>query len=148
MDSRRAVLPNAQPTEVVQPGQGPLHVPSVLPQPATVGRPTPRDLRPDAAPSQPSAMRVGVKAPVSIEAVRTPPRPSRLTAHRRDRVDQRDHRIHIGDIGGGRLFYQWHPNPIRDHLGLSPLLGGMGPAWGGVPPPPPRPPEPAFQSGT
>ena len=46
-------------------------------------------------------MRVGVITPVPIEAIRTLTRPARLAANRRDCVDQRDHRIHFGNVGGG-----------------------------------------------
>src|SRR5436305_14419315 len=103
MDSRRAIFPNAQPTEVVQPTQGPLHVPAVFPQPATVRRPAPCDVRSDAAPSQPSAVRVRVIATVPIDAIRTTTWPARLAAHRRNRLNQGDPRVDIGDVGGGRL---------------------------------------------
>src|SRR5947209_4033811 len=147
MDSRRAILTNAQPTEVVQPGQGSLHIPAVSPQPATVGRPTPCDVRSDTAPSQPSAVRVGVIAPVPIEAIRATTRPARLAAYRRDRVNQRDHRIHIGDVGGGRLRYQGDPGRIGDHLVLAPLLAPVYGAGAGLPAPASRPREAAIDQG-
>src|SRR3954470_151413 len=148
MDSRRAILPNAQPTEVVQPGQRSLHVPSVSPQPTTVRRPAPRDLRPDAAPAQSSAMRVGVKAPVSIQAIRTPPRPPRLAAHRWDRVDQPDHRVDVRDVRGGRLRHQGYPARVRDHLVLAPLFSAV--YWAGtrLATPTPRPHEAAVDQST
>src|SRR4051812_37558376 len=98
MDSWRSILADAQPPEVVQPRQRPFDVPAILPQAAVVGRPPPGDARPDAAPAQLAAMRVGVEAPVAVEAPRPTPWPTGLAAYRRDGIDQRDHRLDIGDI--------------------------------------------------
>src|SRR4051794_25158690 len=148
MESRRAVLPNAQSTEVVQPGHGPLHVPAVSPQPTAVRRPTPRDLRPDAAPAQPSAMRVGVKSPVSVQAIRTPPRTARLAAHRGDRVNQPDHWVDIGGVRGGRLRPQGYPARVGDPLVLAPLLSAVYWAGARLATPAPRPHEAAVAQST
>src|SRR5580658_4362372 len=133
MVSRRAVLPNAQPTEVVQPRQSSLHVPAIFSQAAAIGRTTTCDVWPDTATSQLLAMRVGVITPISIEAVRTPPRSAPLAAHRRDRVDQQDHRIDVGNVGGGRLRHQWHAPRIGDQLVLAPLLTAVYGAGAGLP---------------
>ena len=148
MESRRPILTNAQPTEVVQPGQGSLHVPAVFPQPATVTRSTPCDVRSDATPSQPLAMRIGVIATVPIEAIRTTSRPARLAANWRDCVDQRDHRIHIGNVGGGRLGDQWDPTRIGDHLVLTPLFAAIHRAGAGLSTSAPCPREATIDQGT
>src|SRR6185437_11296866 len=99
MDHGRLILADPQPTEVVKPRQRPLHVPAVFPQPTAVRRPAPGDVRPDATPTQLTAMRLRVETPITIQALRTTTRAARLATHRRDRVDQVDHRVDIGDVG-------------------------------------------------
>src|SRR4051794_18580176 len=121
MDLGRLILADSQPPEVVQPRQGPLYVPALFPQTAPVQRPSPRDVRTNAAPPQLPAMPVRVVAPIAIQAARPASGTARPAAHRRDRVDQRNHRIDVGDIGGRRLRHQWYPARIGDDLVLAPL---------------------------
>src|SRR4051812_29827614 len=131
MDLGRLILADPQPPEVVQPRQGPLHVPAIFPQPAPVRRPPPRDVRTDAAPAQRPAMRVRVVAPIAIQAARPASGPARPAAYRWDRVHERDHRIDVGDIGGRRLRHQWYPARIGDDLVLAPLLATVDGARAG-----------------
>src|SRR3954447_6164591 len=131
MDLGRLILADPQPPEVVQPRQGPLHVPAIFPQPAPVRRPPPRHLRTDAAPAQLPAMRVRVVAPIAIQAARPasgagPPAPPRG-----DRGHERDPGIDGGDIGGRRLRHERYPAGIGDDLVLAPLLAAVDGAGAG-----------------
>src|SRR5512144_1041662 len=98
MDSWRSVLTHAQPPEIVEPRQRPLHHPAILPQATAVRRPASGDVRPDTTPTPLLPMRVRVIASVAVQAVRPTARAAWLAAHRRDRIDQPDHRIDLRDV--------------------------------------------------
>src|SRR3954451_2357870 len=82
------VRPEPELPLAVQPRQGPLHDPTVDPQPAAVLPATPPQEGPDPEPAQPPPQRLGVVGPVAIEAVGAAAGPTRLAAHRGDGLDQ------------------------------------------------------------
>src|SRR3954465_1333323 len=101
MDFGRLVLANPQPPEVVQPRQSSLHEPAILTQAAPMGRPSSRDVRADAAPTQLPTMGVRVEAPIAIQLQRPSSGTARLAAHRRGGIPPREPRRDGGGIGGG-----------------------------------------------
>src|SRR5512135_1981028 len=147
MDGHRPVLANPQSAEAVQPGQRPLHHPADLPQATAMLGPAAGDERPDTASTQLAAMLVRVEASVAVQAPRPTPRPTGLAAHRWDRIDQRDHRHDIRDVGRSRGGRQGHAVSIRDDRVLAALLAAVYRAGSGLLPTTACPHEAAVDDG-
>jgi hypothetical protein len=95
VDLQQPLIPDAQPTELVQPGERALHDPTILTQAAAMRRAALGQHGGDAAPPQGAAVRGGIVGTITTEAVRSPARASWLAPHGRDGLDQR---YQLGDI--------------------------------------------------
>lgn len=87
MDIGASFVANAEPFELVQPGEGALHYPAHFAQPGAVGDAASGDHRFDAALSQQAAVLVEVVAAVGVQTPRlaagaSPPPPESVGPHR------------------------------------------------------------------
>jgi hypothetical protein len=110
-DLPQPLLPDAQPTARVQPGERARHDPTLLTRAAAMRRAALGQHGGEAAPPQGAAARGGIVGTITIEAVRSPARASWLTPPGRGGLDQR---------------YQW-----GDLMRIRPCYeGGQGDALG------------------
>jgi hypothetical protein len=125
VDLRQPLIPDAQPTELVQPGERALHDPTILTQAAAMRRAALGQHGGDAAPSQGAAVWGGSVGTITREAVRSPARASWLTPHGRDGLDQR---YQLGDIMRIRPCYEGGQGDalgVRDEVMFAPQLPSL-----------------------
>jgi hypothetical protein len=97
VDLRQPFVPDAQPAELVQPGERAFHDPAIPAQSAAVRRAALGQLGSNAVRTESTAVRVGIVAAVAVEAVRPAAGAALLSPDRRDGLDQRQE---LGDIMG------------------------------------------------
>lgn len=95
MEIGSALVAGAEPSELVQPGEGALNDPAHLAQAGTVGDAASGDQRLDAPIPQQAAVLVEVVASVGIQTPGLAARTSAQTPDRRDGVEQRQE---LGDV--------------------------------------------------
>jgi hypothetical protein len=95
VDVVAALVADPQPSVLVQPGDRALDDPSRCAEAGAVPALGPGDLRLNVTPAQFAAALAGVVGTVAVQAARPAPRSSSASAHRRDRVDERDQ---LGDV--------------------------------------------------
>lgn len=128
MNVAAALVAHPQPTELVQPPQGPFHHPAVHSQPAAVFRAPPGQGGRDVAPAQFLELLPGVIGPVGVQSLGPVP----LTAHRR-------HGLHLGQqlgyvvaIGPGQDGRQGCSVSLGEHVMLAPGLAPVRRIGAGV----------------
>src|SRR5256885_597005 len=114
--------PNPEFPLAMQPRQGPLHDPTVDPQPTAVLPAALPQPRLDPEPTQPLPLWLGVIAPVAVQAVRAAARPTRLAAQRWNGSDQPPQLRDLIEVGGGHRRRQRHTPAVGDHMVLAALL--------------------------
>jgi len=140
MDVWTALIANPQAAELMQPGQRPLHHPTVDAQSAAMGRAPLRQLGFDALRPQRLPMALGIIGPVAQDALGPAAGAAPLAFDRRDGGHQGQQLGHVMPVGCGQEGRQGKALPIGDDVMLAaPLaaVGGVGPRF------PPRPPQPA-----
>jgi hypothetical protein len=95
VDVVAALVADAQPPVLVQPGDRALDDPALRPEPGAMLALRPGDLRLDVAPPQLAPTFARVVGAVAVQPLRPAPRSAAATAHGRDRIDERDQ---LGDV--------------------------------------------------
>src|SRR4051812_26084878 len=132
MDVRTTFVTDAQPPVLVFPGQGPLHRPAGLTQPALVVDPLLGQDRLDPDLPQPLAMRLGVVGLVPLQGIGLLPRVADLARHRWDLVEQRRELGHVVDVGRRHRTGQRDAAGVGDHMVLAAGLGAVDRAGAGL----------------
>ena len=138
MDVRPALIADAQPTELVQPGQRPLHHPPMDPQSTAVGG---RTLRQDWLNSQGAQLStMGFRAirSVSLNLVWFTAGSAPLACHRRDSCYQGQQLGHVMVVSPSQNGGPGNSLGVRNHMVLTPRFApvrGIGPRFS----PHPRP---------
>ena len=107
---------DAQATKLMQPRKRAFHHPSVASQTTAMFDPTLSQPRLDVADTQGLAMRCRVIRAIGQHTVRSTSRPTRLAAHRRNGIDQRQQLGDIMRVGAGQSNSEWKARRIRDEV--------------------------------
>ena len=109
-------ISDTESSELVKPGDGSFHNPSKDSQTAAMLGVTSRDDRGDSKLSKCLTVGFRVISPVGNQDIGLLPRAARLSAHRRDRFDQRYKLGDIMGIGAGQYHGEWNAVSVRDDV--------------------------------
>jgi hypothetical protein len=101
MDIGAPFVANSEATELMKPGEGALHDPTMLPQTAAVFRSSLGQMRTDLSSLERLAMRFGVVCTVGIDALGTTPGTTDATPNGLDPVDQGEQLSHVVTVSPG-----------------------------------------------
>lgn len=125
MEVGASLVADAEPFELVQPGEGALDDPAHLAQPGSVGGSTPGDHRLDAALPQQAAVLVEVIAPVGVQAPWLATWTSPQAPDRWDRVQQRKELGDVVAVATGEGDCERRAVTVDDHMMLGAGAGAV-----------------------
>jgi hypothetical protein len=114
-----SLVADAEPFELVQPGEGSLDDPAHLAESGTVGDAASGDQGFDAPLPQQAAVLVEVVAPVRVQAPGLAAGPSSQAPDRWDRVQQRRELGDIMAVAAGECDGEWGPVAVDDQMVLG-----------------------------
>ena len=139
MDVSAALVAHPQPSELVQPPQGPLHHPALHSQAAAMCCAPPSQRRRNVARPQFLAMLPRVIGSVGVQPLGPATGSAPLTPHWRHGVHQRQQLGYVVTIGAGQDGRQRGPIGFGEHVMLAPRLASVRRIGAGLFPRPPRP---------
>ena len=116
---------DAETAELVQPGKRTLHYPPGLPQTTAMWGVALRQQGMDLSLAQPTAVRLGIIAPIPLHHVGPTPGSSWFPSYRWDRLDQR---LQLGDImgiGSRETYRQRNSVGVRNHVMFAARFGAI-----------------------
>jgi hypothetical protein len=120
---RPLFVSNPQPSELIQPSEGPFDYPAPSPQSASVFGVALRERRHNAAGTQTLPDRLNVIATVAQYAIRTMPWASPLSLQAWDGVNQCEGLLRVVTIGSGQLNSKRNSPCVADQMALAAQLG-------------------------
>lgn len=116
MDVVAALVADAQPPVLVQPGDRALDDPALRPEAGSVFTLRPGDPRLDATAAQLAAAFARMVGAIAVETPRSAPRTAATTAHGRDRVDERDQLGDVVAVAAGERAGKRRPAATREQV--------------------------------
>lgn len=123
MEVGASLVADAESFELVQPGKRPLHHPTHLPQPGTVGDAASGDQRFDAALPQQAAVLVEVVAPVGVQTPGFTAGTSTQAPDRRNGIQQRKELGNVVPVAAGERDGERGSVPVDDQVVLGTRAG-------------------------
>jgi hypothetical protein len=135
MDRRQSFVTDLQSPRLSDPGQGPLHYPADLAQPAPVRRTLPRQVVLDASPLEPLLVARCPVLPVAVQGLRPTPSAAARLPDRRNIVEQRQRQERLVPLGTRDLHRQGSAFPVYEEMAFRAFFGPIRGVWAGADPP-------------
>ena len=135
MDVVSAFIPDAKPSELVEPRMSPFDDPAVESEAAAVFGPAFRDKGFNPAVAESFAVGFGIVSSVGVEGIRSPARTTGFPPHGRNGIDQGNELGHIVGVGASERGGQGNPLAIGDHVVLTARLRAIRGIRAGFRPP-------------
>ena len=126
MNVRPLFVANAQPSELIQPGERPLHDPAPSPQSAAMLGVALRKKGDDASVTKTFPDRFGVITTVAAHTIRSATRTTPLSLKSWDGINQRECLLRVVAISTGELNGQRNSVSVANHMALAAQLGPIG----------------------
>lgn len=126
MNTGTALVTHVEPAKPMEPRQSAFNDPARSAEATPVGRSAFRKLRPDTAPVQDIAVRLGIVPAVSLDERGFAPRPAGPAAQRWDAVDQRQQLGNVVPVGAGEHGGQRDAARFGENVMFRPRLTAIG----------------------